>query len=168
MSNIWPIILVHWYRYRALSICRLSHHSQSPPHDSSQTPPCAPSQTHLARYMNAERGRFRGAFHCASSTFKAEGAAAFYKVFYFFANYEKNSLYHDLRIWWGIISLQKVKKKEFYQDLFYFQGFNASCLRLVSWNICLWLSFEQIKKASNAYYAKWFHCASWEEPFCLI
>ena len=81
MSNIWPIILVHG-RSRALSICRLSHHSQSPPHDSSQTPPCAPPQTHLARYMNAERGRFRGAFHCASSTFKAEGAAAFYKVFF--------------------------------------------------------------------------------------
>ena len=124
MSNIWPIILVHG-RYRALSICRLSHHSQSPPHDSSQTPPCTPPQTHLARYMNAERGRFRGAFHCASSTFKAEGAAAFYKV---------DTLF------------------EFHQDLFHFQGFNASCLRLVSWNICLWLSFEQIKKASNAFY----------------
>lgn len=64
------------------------------------------------RYMNAERGRYRGAFHCASATFKAEGAGAFYK------------------------------------------GFNASCLRLVSWNICLWLSFEQIKKASNAHYIK--------------
>ena len=32
------------------------------------------------RYMNAERGRYRGAFHCASATFKAEGAGAFYKV----------------------------------------------------------------------------------------
>ena len=31
--------------------------------------------------MNAERGRYRGAFHCASATFKAEGAGAFYKVF---------------------------------------------------------------------------------------
>ena len=31
--------------------------------------------------MNAERGRYRGAFHCASATFKTEGAGAFYKVF---------------------------------------------------------------------------------------
>ena len=166
MSNIWPIILVHG-RYRALSICRLSHHSQSPPHNSSQTPPCAPPQTHLARYMNAERGRFRGAFHCASSTFKAEGAAAFYKVFLFLCKIWKEFLVS----WSPYLMRHNIfakNKKEFYRDLFYFQGFNASCLRLVSWNICLWLSFEQIKKASNAYYAKWFHCASWEEPFCLI
>jgi len=63
------------------------------------------------RYMNAERGRYRGALHCANVTFKTEGAKAFYK------------------------------------------GFNASCLRLVSWNICLWLSYEQLKSLSRAYYA---------------
>jgi solute carrier family 25 uncoupling protein 8/9 len=63
------------------------------------------------RYMNAERGRYRGALHCANVTFKTEGAKAFYK------------------------------------------GFNASCLRLVSWNICLWLSYEQLKSLSMAHYA---------------
>merc|ERR1719341_2869553 len=63
------------------------------------------------RYMNAERGRYRGALHCANVTFKTEGAKAFYK------------------------------------------GFNASCLRLVSWNICLWLSHEQLKSLSMAHYA---------------
>jgi len=63
------------------------------------------------RYMNAERGRYRGALHCAKVTFRTEGARAFYK------------------------------------------GFNASCLRLVSWNICLWLSYEQLKSLSRAYYA---------------
>ena len=50
------------------------------------------TSTHLARYMNAERGRFRGAFHCASSTFKAEGAAAFYKVFLFLCKIWKEFL----------------------------------------------------------------------------
>jgi len=29
----------------------------------------------------------------------------------------------------------------------FYKGFNASCLRLVSWNIALWLSYEQIKLA---------------------
>lgn len=63
------------------------------------------------RYMNAERGLYRGALHCASLTLKAEGMRAFYK------------------------------------------GFNASCLRLVSWNICLWLTYEQLKLAQTRYYA---------------
>jgi len=31
--------------------------------------------------------------------------------------------------------------------LAFYKGFNASCLRLVSWNIALWLSYEQIKIA---------------------
>lgn len=64
------------------------------------------------RYMNAERGRYRGALHCATNTFRVEGVRAFYK------------------------------------------GFNASCLRLVSWNICLWLTYEQLKSHTREYYAK--------------
>lgn len=64
------------------------------------------------RYMNAERGRYSGAMHCATVTFKTEGAKAFYK------------------------------------------GFSASCLRLVSWNVCLWLTFEQLKSVTREYYAK--------------
>jgi len=64
------------------------------------------------RYMNADIGRYRGALHCASTTFRTEGARAFYK------------------------------------------GFNASCMRLVSWNICLWLTFEQLRSISKEYYAK--------------
>jgi len=35
----------------------------------------------------------------------------------------------------------------------FYKGFNASCLRLVSWNIVLWLSYEQIKIAVNRQYA---------------
>lgn len=31
----------------------------------------------------------------------------------------------------------------------FYKGFQVSCLRLVSWNICLWLSYEQIKKHLN-------------------
>jgi len=64
------------------------------------------------RYMNAEKGRYRGALHCAKVTAKTEGIRAFYK------------------------------------------GFSASCLRLVSWNVVLWLSYEQLKSATREYYAK--------------
>ena len=28
----------------------------------------------------------------------------------------------------------------------FYKGFNASFSRLVSWNICLWLTYEQFKK----------------------
>lgn len=35
--------------------------------------------------------------------------------------------------------------------LAFYKGFNASCLRLVSWNIALWLSYEQIKIAVKKY-----------------
>jgi len=33
----------------------------------------------------------------------------------------------------------------------FYRGFNASCMRLVSWNIALWLSYEQIKLALKKY-----------------
>ena len=28
----------------------------------------------------------------------------------------------------------------------FYKGFNASFTRLVAWNICLWLTYEQLKK----------------------
>jgi len=34
----------------------------------------------------------------------------------------------------------------------FYKGFNASCTRLVSWNVVLWLTFEQMKKIINSYY----------------
>jgi len=36
--------------------------------------------------------------------------------------------------------------------LAFYKGFNVSCLRLVSWNICLWLSYEQLKIITSNYY----------------
>merc|ERR1719282_2163780 len=33
----------------------------------------------------------------------------------------------------------------------FYSGFRASCMRLVSWNIVLWLSYEQLKLASQNY-----------------
>lgn len=45
-------------------------------------------------------------------------------------------------------TFQKEGAKAFYK------GFHASCLRLVSWNICLWLSYEQLKNATRAYYLR--------------
>lgn len=38
---------------------------------------------------------------------------------------------------------QETAKREGLQA--FYKGFNASCLRLVSWNIVLWLSYEQLK-----------------------
>merc|ERR1719357_2016385 len=32
----------------------------------------------------------------------------------------------------------------------FYKGFNASCIRLVSWNIVLWLSYEQLKLAAKS------------------
>jgi len=36
----------------------------------------------------------------------------------------------------------------------FYRGFKASCMRLVSWNIVLWLSYEQLKLATQNYYNK--------------
>ena len=35
----------------------------------------------------------------------------------------------------------------------FYKGFNASCIRLVSWNIVLWLSYEQLKLAAKSLYS---------------
>ena len=34
----------------------------------------------------------------------------------------------------------------------FYRGFKASCLRLVSWNIVLWISYEQLKIATKNLY----------------
>jgi len=34
----------------------------------------------------------------------------------------------------------------------FYKGFNASCIRLVSWNIVLWLSYEQLKLVAKTFY----------------
>jgi len=36
----------------------------------------------------------------------------------------------------------------------FYKGFNASCIRLVSWNIVLWLSYEQLKLVAKDFYAR--------------
>jgi len=35
----------------------------------------------------------------------------------------------------------------------FYKGFNASCIRLVSWNIVLWLSYEQLKLVAKGFYS---------------
>ena len=35
----------------------------------------------------------------------------------------------------------------------FYKGFTASCMRIVSWNIMLWMSYEQLKKGVNMFYA---------------
>ena len=34
----------------------------------------------------------------------------------------------------------------------FYRGFSASCCRIVSWNIVLWISYEQLKKQVNTLY----------------
>ena len=34
----------------------------------------------------------------------------------------------------------------------FYKGFTASFTRLVAWNICLWLSYEQLKKQIKSFY----------------
>lgn len=36
----------------------------------------------------------------------------------------------------------------------FYKGFNASCIRLVSWNIVLWLSYEQLKLVAKDFYSR--------------
>jgi len=36
----------------------------------------------------------------------------------------------------------------------FYKGFQVSCMRLVSWNICLWLSYEQLKLMTKSYFPK--------------
>ena len=35
----------------------------------------------------------------------------------------------------------------------FYKGFTASCMRIVSWNIVLWISYEQLKKGVNTFYS---------------
>ena len=35
----------------------------------------------------------------------------------------------------------------------FYKGFAPSCLRIVSYNIMLWITFEQLKKGVNTFYA---------------
>ena len=36
--------------------------------------------------------------------------------------------------------------------LAFYKGFSASFTRLVAWNVCLWLTYEQLKKGVLAFY----------------
>jgi len=36
----------------------------------------------------------------------------------------------------------------------FYKGFNASCIRLVSWNIVLWISYEQLKLVAKDFYSQ--------------
>ena len=36
--------------------------------------------------------------------------------------------------------------------LTFYKGFSASFTRLVAWNVCLWLTYEQLKKGVLAFY----------------
>jgi len=38
--------------------------------------------------------------------------------------------------------------------LAFYKGFNASCIRLVSWNIVLWISYEQLKLVAKDFYSR--------------
>ena len=35
----------------------------------------------------------------------------------------------------------------------FYKGFTASCMRIVSWNIVLWISYEQLKKGVDTFYS---------------
>ena len=36
----------------------------------------------------------------------------------------------------------------------FYKGFSTSAMRIISWNIVLWTSYEQLKKALNTHYYK--------------
>ena len=52
-------------------------------------------------------------------------------------------------------ALHVAKETARYEGLFaFYKGFKASCIRLVSWNIVLWLSYEELKLVANDLYSR--------------
>ena len=75
--------------------------------------------------MNAPRGHYRGVLDCARQTARAEGLAAFYRGF-------------------RASCLRLVRGGQYL--LFYCCKYSRLLLQ-VSWNVVLWLSYEQLKLA---------------------
>lgn len=76
--------------------------------------------------MNSPKGQYSGAIDCAFRMYQKEGSHAFYK------GYSK-------------IMLNFFLKKNLKQNFFFLNRFVPSFARMVSWNIVLWISYEQIK-----------------------
>ena len=51
----------------------------------------------------------------------------------------------------------------------FYKGFNASFTRLVAWNICLWITYEQFKKGVLQFYNEsWFRFKEIKSIFVLV
>lgn len=81
------------------------------------------------RYMNSSKGKYKGAIDCAIRMSMQEGPSAFYKGYVFL---EVFTILKDLCDCLFVV-------------IFSFR-FTPSFYRLVSWNICMWITYEQIKK----------------------
>ena len=82
------------------------------------------------RYMNSPRGEYRSVHTCIITRDKK-----------FIRTIFRNVIHCAVR------TARQEGTRAFYK------GFTASCMRIVSWNIMLWMSYEQLKKGVNVIYA---------------
>lgn len=83
------------------------------------------------RYMNSVPGQYRGALNCALSMLVNEGPTSFYK------GYEAWAIFHHM--------------SDYFDIFLYFCRFVPSYLRLGSWNIVMFVTYEQIQRAVMAF-----------------
>lgn len=87
------------------------------------------------RYMNSVPGQYGGALNCAATMLITEGPTAFYKG-------------------WAMVK-NKVLQKSFLWSSRSAYSFMPSFLRLLSWNIVMFVSYEQFKRAFQRIQQSW-------------
>ncbi len=93
------------------------------------------------RYMNSAQGQYSSALNCAVAMLTKEGPKAFYKGSVLFTHYTISLL----MIWGWMLKWR----------LFVFFRFMPSFLRLGSWNVVMFVTYEQLKRALMAARHNW-------------
>lgn len=94
------------------------------------------------RYMNSVPGQYSGAINCAFAMLIREGPTAFYK------GYAHDRIHTHKSCIFIMVEKSILEELFFFIDLDFFSfRFIPSFLRLGSWNIVMFVSYEQIKRA---------------------
>lgn len=91
------------------------------------------------RYMNSVPGQYRGALNCALSMLVNEGPTSFYKGYK-----TRAKSYWQLSFFWFFFFFS-------WSFFFFVSRFVPSYLRLGSWNIVMFVTYEQIQRAVMAF-----------------
>lgn len=101
------------------------------------------------RYMNSPPGQYKSAINCAWTMLTKEGPTAFYKGWAFLFDLSTLVCLGILCTWGHSIEViqQCCISSLLFFLCFFFRRFVPSFLRLGSWNVVMFVSFEQIKRA---------------------